>query len=207
MSQPVNVTCLHQTADVSPEREAQGNPHTTPQRGRSGAGGGRLSGNHPIRVTTVHPAGSRVRTTVTPPAVKVENVADDGSSGRSSAGGDHRLPLQLDHRGQQPPVDPAAQDRGRRRDLPGRLVQRRRPSPQGLDQGRGPRRCARPIRGPPARPEAASSFSTRPHPGRRDWPVALATGRMRAPAGANQTWRTACTASSEANGIVPSTCL
>jgi hypothetical protein len=42
VSQPVNVTCLHQTADVSPEREAQGNPHTTPQRGRSGAGGGRL---------------------------------------------------------------------------------------------------------------------------------------------------------------------
>jgi hypothetical protein len=116
--------------------------------------------NHPIRVTTVHPAGSRVSTTVTP-AVKVENVADDGIQ-REVEGGDHRLLLQSDHRGQPPPVEPAAQDRGRHQDLPGRVVQRRRPSAQGLHPGRGRRRRARAVRGPPPRPEAASS----PRPGR-----------------------------------------
>jgi hypothetical protein len=63
----------------------------------------------------------------------------------------HRFPLQLDHRGQRPPVDPAAQDRGRRQGLPGRVVRRLRASPQGLHPGRGRRRRARPIRGPPAR--------------------------------------------------------
>jgi hypothetical protein len=160
--------------------------------------------NHPIRVTTVHPAGSRVSTTGHP-AVKVENVADDDSQ-REVEGGDHRLLLQPDHRGQPPPVDPAAQDRGRRQDLPGRVVLRRRPSPQGLRPGRGRRRRAQPIRGPPPRPEAASSSSTRPHPGHRgrvpvhrrgdgarrraepparpggappgrDWPLGLSSGR------------------------------
>jgi hypothetical protein len=99
--------------------------------------------------------------------VKVENVADDDSQ-REVEGGDHRFVLEFDHRGQPPPVDPAAQDRGRRQDLPGRVVQRLRASPQGLDQGRGPRRRARPIRGPPARPEAASSSWPRPQPGHRD---------------------------------------
>src|SRR4029453_16768980 len=70
------------------------------------------------------------------PAVKVENVADDDSQ-REVEGGDHRFPLEFDHGGQPPPVDPAAQDRGRRRDLPGRGVPRPRSSPQGLDQGGG----------------------------------------------------------------------
>jgi hypothetical protein len=140
------------------------------------------------------------------PAVKVENVADDGTQ-REVEGGDHRLPLQPDHRGQRPPVDPTAQDRGRRRDLPGRVVQRLRPSPQGLHTGRGRGRCARPIRGPPTRPRRRPPA---PRPGRnqdiatlfpvhrrhrddarrraepparpggapsgRDWPVPLATG-------------------------------
>jgi hypothetical protein len=63
--------------------------------------------------------------------VKVENVADDAIQ-REVEGGDHRVPFQPDHRGQQPPVDPAAQDRGRRRDLPGRVVQRLPASPPGL---------------------------------------------------------------------------
>jgi hypothetical protein len=40
------------------------------------------------------------------PAVKVENMADDGIQ-REVEGGDHRLLLRLDHRGQQPPLDPA----------------------------------------------------------------------------------------------------
>lgn len=82
------------------------------------------------------------------PAVKVENVADNGNQ-REVEGGDHRFPLQPDHRGQQPPVEPAAQDRGRRQDLPGRVIQRLRPSSQGLDQVRGS--GGAPIRGPPAR--------------------------------------------------------
>jgi hypothetical protein len=38
------------------------------------------------------------------PAVKGENVADDGSQWEVE-GGDHRVPFQLDHRGQPPPFD------------------------------------------------------------------------------------------------------
>ena len=53
---------------------------------------------------------------------------------REVEGGDHRFPLHPDHRGQRLPVDPAAQDRGGRQDLLGRVVQRLRPSSQGLDQ-------------------------------------------------------------------------
>jgi hypothetical protein len=98
--------------------------------------------------------------------VKGENVADDGIQWEVE-GGDHRLLLQLDHRGQRPSVDAVAQDRGRRQDLVGRVVQRLRASPQGLYPGRGRRRRARPIRGLPVRPEAASSSWPRPHPGHR----------------------------------------
>ena len=67
-----------------------------------------------------------MNTTVTP-AMKAENVADNGIQ-RKIEGGDHRLLhlLQLYHRGQHPPVEPAARDRGRRQDLPGRVVDRRR---------------------------------------------------------------------------------
>jgi hypothetical protein len=87
--------------------------------------------NHPIRVTTVHLVGSSVSTTVRIGVGEVENVADDGIQ-REVEGDDHRFLLQLHHRGQRPPVEPAAQDRGRRQDLPGRVVQRCA-SRQGLD--------------------------------------------------------------------------
>ena len=149
MSQPVNVTCWHQTADASPEWKLRA---TLTRRLNAGAA-------PPVEVAVWEspdqgddgaPGRVQGEDHGDTPAVKVENVADDGSQ-REVEGGDHRFPLRLDHRGQQPPVDPAAQDRGRRQDLPGRLVQRRRPSPQGLDQGRGPRRCTRPSRGPPTR--------------------------------------------------------
>ena len=101
------------------------------------------------------------------PAVKVENVADDGIQ-REVEGGDHRLLLRLDHRGQQPPLDPAARDRGRRQDLSGRVVERLRQSPQGLHTRRGRGRHARPIRGPPPRHRGGQQPSTRPQPGHRD---------------------------------------
>ena len=64
-----------------------------------------------------------MNTTVTP-AMKAENVADNGIQ-RKIEGGDRRR-LLLYHRGQHPPVEPAARDRGRRQDLPGRVVDRRR---------------------------------------------------------------------------------
>jgi hypothetical protein len=101
------------------------------------------------------------------PAVKVENVADNGRQ-REVEGGDHRLLLRLDHRGQQPPVEPGGPG-PRPPPRPGGPC---RPAPapvtQGLGQGRGPRRRARPIRGPPLATEAATSSSTRPQPGHCD---------------------------------------
>jgi hypothetical protein len=93
--------------------------------------------------------------------VKVENVADDDSQ-RQVEGGDQRLLLQPDHRGQPPPVDPAAQDRGRRQDLPGRVVQRRHPSAQGSTQDGGGDGAPNPSEVHPLATEAASS----PRPGR-----------------------------------------
>lgn len=120
---------------------------------------------HPIRVTTLHPVGPGEHHGDTP-AVKVENVADNGVS-RQIEGGDHRLLLRLDYRGQWPPVDPAAQDRGRRQDLPDRTVsssaclRHLRASTQDGDGG-----GARPIRGPPVRPRGGqqrqAAAATRP---------------------------------------------
>jgi hypothetical protein len=111
--------------------------------------------NHPIRVTTAHPGRVQGKHHGDTPAVKVKNMADE-SIQREVEGGDHRLPLRLDHRGQPPPVDPAAQDR-RRRDPPGPGVQRLGPSPQGLHPGRAaaarptdPRSTPSPPRRPPA---------------------------------------------------------
>ena len=99
--------------------------------------------------------------------MKVENVADDGIQ-REVEGGDHRFLLQLYHRGQHPPVEPAAQDRGRRQDLPGRVVERLRASRQGLDEGLGSGGAPDPSEVHPLATEAASSSSTRPQPGHRD---------------------------------------
>ena len=94
-------------------------------------------------------------------------MADDGIQ-REVEGGDHRLLLRLDHRGQQPPVDPAARDRGRRQDLSGRVVERLRQSPQGLHPRRGGGGTPDPSEVHPLATEAASNSSTRPHPARRD---------------------------------------
>jgi hypothetical protein len=82
--------------------------------------------------------------------MKVENVADDGIQ-REVEGGDHRFLLQLYRRGQHRPVEPAAQERGRRQDLPGRVVERLRASRQGLDEGLGSGGAPDPVRGPPTR--------------------------------------------------------
>jgi hypothetical protein len=79
--------------------------------------------NHAIRVTTVHLAGSSVSTTVTLGVGEVENVADDGIQ-REVEGDDHRFPPPTPPSRPRSPVEPAAQDRGRRQDLPGRVVQR-----------------------------------------------------------------------------------
>jgi hypothetical protein len=176
--------------------------------------------NHPIRVTTVPPGRVQGEYHGETLAVKVENVADDGIQWEVE-GGDHRLLLRLDHGGQSPPVDPAAQDRGRRRDLPGRVVQHLRPSPQGLHTGRGG--GGPDIRGPPARqrggqqaPRPATARTSLPcscpSPSRRRSPPCRATKagwgaarprlasrtghrRMRGQPGANQTWRAASTVS------------
>jgi hypothetical protein len=59
--------------------------------------------NHPIRVTTVPPGRVQGEYHGDTPAVKVENVADDGIQWEVE-GGDHRLLLRLDHGGQSPPV-------------------------------------------------------------------------------------------------------
>jgi hypothetical protein len=98
--------------------------------------------------------------------MKVENVADDGIQ-REVEGGDHRFLLQPDHRGQQPPVEPAAQDRGRRQDLPGRVVQR-----LGVTSGSRQRTgaaAARPTRPRSFRsPRGGQQRLDRPQPGHRD---------------------------------------
>jgi hypothetical protein len=123
--------------------------------------------NHPIRVTTVQPAGSRVSTTVTP-----------GGEGRER--GRRRYPAR--GRGRRPPPPPPAR--------PSRSAAARRPDGPGPRPPPGPAGPCRPAPppvtpGPPHRtgagavrpthprsthspPEAATSSSTRPQPGHRD---------------------------------------
>jgi hypothetical protein len=79
------------------------------------------------------------------PAVKGENVADDGSQWKVE-GGDHRLLLQLDPRSQQPPVEPGG------------------PGPRPPPRPGGPCRPApAPVTaGPPPRTGAAAARPTHP---------------------------------------------
>jgi hypothetical protein len=99
--------------------------------------------------------------------MKVENVADDGIQ-REVEGGDHRWLLQLCHRGQHPPVEPAAWDRGRRQDLPGRVVERLPASRQRLDEGLGSGGAPYLSEVHRLATEAASSSWTRSQPGHRE---------------------------------------
>jgi hypothetical protein len=201
MSQPVKVSCWHQTADVSPERKLRA---TLTRRLNTGAA-------PPVEVAVWEspdpgddgaPGRVQGEDHGDTPAVKVENVADDGKQ-REIEGG-RRPP-------RPPPVRPSQPAAARRPGGPEPRPGPARPShpaPTPVTAGPPPRTGAaavRPtLRGPPARPrggqqllDQAASRTSRPYflstvvatvlaaaPSRRQGRVArrrVATGQSRWP--------------------------